>query len=128
MKIHNREALKKLSFIDFNVLNVNIDKKIKEITFRLDGALHLINGIKEELGEGYLKIINYAEIEITSYNARNKSKTQQAEDNYENLNQLCEIDLNDDLVNIKGFAEQTYNWLEFKISGGELIGEFKDKN
>jgi len=66
MKITSKKTLEKVNFPDFQVLNTKLDKKLKSITFTLNGASRLINGKRIELGKGCLEIVNYNSLHITS--------------------------------------------------------------
>jgi hypothetical protein len=126
MKITSKTDLEKIGFLDFSVSNTSIEKPIHSITFSITGALQLINNRCIELGKGNLKIIGYDSIFITSYNGRENTKATLTEDDFEPLRELCEIDVNEDNLIIKGFAENTWNWIEFTITGGKVEGEFED--
>src|SRR5690606_3400120 len=125
--ITNRSILEKVNFSDFQVLKTKLDKKLKFITFTLNGASRLVNGKRIEFGEGYLEIINYNSIHITSYNAKENIEKVLTEDQYEQLREICEIEIYETKLVIKGFAKQTTNWIEFDIIGGTVKGEFLDK-
>lgn len=126
MKIISKEILKKINFSDFKVISTNIDKISKSIIFYISGACQLSDKERIKLGSGYLKIMKYNSIHITSYNAKNKTETILSENNYEPLCEICEINIFDNELIIKGFSEKNYNWIEFTINGGELTGEFSD--
>lgn len=126
MKINTKEALEKFSFIDYKVTSLMIHPKTRAIIINLTGALCLENDILKELNKGYLKVEHFDSIEITSYNAIEKSTTKIEIGKQEQLHQLCEIDFFKDKLIFKGFADKTFNWLEFKIQGGTLEGDFMD--
>lgn len=126
MKIIRKKDLEKISFIDFDVTNTSIDKTSHSIIFSLNGGLQLVDDKHIEFGKGYLKISNYYTISITSFNAKEKIEHVLSEDDFESLSELCEIDINENNLVIKGFAKNTSNWVEFNIIGGKVAGEFSD--
>lgn len=128
MKINNTQTLEKMNFSDFEVLNTQIDKKLKTICFSLSGGWFMKDSNRMELGEGYLKFTGYRSISITAYNAREKLEKVLSEESYERLNEICEIAVRYDEVIIKGFAKETFNWIEFHVVGGIVKGEFVKKD
>lgn len=126
MKITSKRDLERMSFIDFEVLNTYIDEVSHSIVFSLSGACQIVDGKRVELGKGDLKITRYYTISVISYNAKEKKETVLSEDSFECLRELCEIDINENNLVIKGFAKNTYNWIEFTITGGKVEGEFAD--
>jgi hypothetical protein len=127
MKITSISILEKINFSDFQVLKTKLDKKLKSITFATNEASRLVNGKRIELGEGYLEIVNYNSIHITSYNAQEDIEKSLTEDQYEQLDEICEIEVYETKLIVKGFTKQTANWIEFDIIGGHVKGEFLDK-
>lgn len=127
MKINNKQILEKMNFADFKVLNSYIDKKVKSLYFYLSGAWIMESSNKIELGEGYLKLIGYSSIFISAYHAKEKIEKILSEENYEKLQEICEIDIFQDEIVIKGFAVKTFNWIEFHVRGEIVHGQFIDK-
>lgn len=127
MKINNRNNLERVNFADFNVLETKLDKESKAIIFNLSGGLQLVDDKQIELGKGYLTITNYDSIKITSYNAKANIEKVLTETQYEQLSEICEIEVLENKLVIKGFAKFTTNWIEFDIIGGKVRGEFLDK-
>lgn len=126
MKI-NKKILERMNFSDFSVINTHIDNKLKTICFSLNGAFLMNNGRRVELGEGYLKLVGYVNIFISAYNAKAKIEKVLSEENYEQLNEICEIEIHQDKVIIKGFSKENFNWMEFNVDGGIILGEFIEK-
>ncbi len=124
--IINKETLKKMNFSDFQVLNSQIDKEKKTIDFSLSGAAINHDNNRLDLGEGHLVLHDYDSIFITSYNAEDKTEKELSEVDYEELQEICEIDVLSDEVIIKGYAKLTFNWIEFRIQGGVVQGDFLD--
>lgn len=126
MKINNRNNLEKLNFADFAVLETKLDSESKSITFILSGGSQLVDNKRIELGEGYFEIIKYDCISIISYNAKENIEKVHTENQYEKLGEICEIEVYENKLIIKGFAKITANWIEFEITGGRVRGEFLD--
>lgn len=127
MKI-TKEMLNKMSFIDYEVNNILIYQKTNSIIFNFSGASYLKNNVREELKKGYIKIEHFDSLKITSYSATSNETKEAKAGNQEKLKQLCEIELLKDKLIFKGYAEDTYNWLEFEINGGVLEGDFIENN
>lgn len=126
MKINAKEMLEKFSFIDYVVTDVVIYPKTKSIIFNLTGASYLDDNVRKELSKGYLKIEHYNSIRITSYDAIKKDTKECEIGKQEKMNQLCEVDIEKNKLFFKGYANETFHWLEFEVDGGIVEGNFID--
>jgi hypothetical protein len=126
MKINAKEMLNRFSFIDYKVTDVSIYPNTKSIIFSLNGASYLDNNVRKELAQGYLKIEHYTSIKITSYNAITKETMEVEIGKQEKMDQLCEVDIIKNKLIFKGYAEETFHWLEFEIEEGTMDGNFLD--
>ena len=124
MKITDKRKLQKMSFLDFNVKSTRIDSHAKSINFLLSGAWIRKGNHRIELEEGSLIFFGYEDVFISSYNAKEKSEQILSEKKYEELKEICEIDVHEEQIIIKGFAKNTFNWVEFHIKGGLVKGNF----
>lgn len=125
MQIRNKEDLVNFCFSDFNVESMNIDRMTGTIVMNLEGAIAKIDDKLIKLSKGYLKVERYDSIEISSYDAPSDNQELLSEGNYEVLKQLCEIEIKKNVLTIKGYAVNTFHWIEFEIKGGEFYGEFE---
>lgn len=128
MKITIKKILDNFSFIDYEVTDVLIYPNTKSIIFYLSGASYLENNVRKELNKGYLKIEHFESIKISSYAAVKKEIKEVEIGNQEKMIQLCEIDYIKNTLIFKGYAANSYHWLEFKIQGGIFDGNFTELN
>lgn len=121
-----KENLLRLGLSDFSVSEINLDERGKSITFKTVGALYKQSSEIIELGPGFITINNFINMSITAYNAIEDEKKILEENQIMNLREICEVEINDQEVIIKGFNPKGPEWVEYHIEGGEVIGDFAD--
>lgn len=131
MKIHCIKDFNNLDICDSNVTNVDYgdDAKNPFIYLELDGAIYLRNETRELLGPGHIKLYDFIESELMSYNASKNEKIKLPTKYVKNISNICkqEIIQVENRIVLSGYEKITNNWLELKIIGGEVTGEFISK-
>lgn len=126
MNIKTKTELNNYSFIHFDVAKVEIDTISKSISFKLSGADYFENNNQYDFGAGYFEIKGYDELIISSYDVKNKIEKSLNATEALNLEELCEIEVLDDELIVKGFESKSNHWLEYTIIGGLISGKFSD--
>lgn len=126
MEIRGHKSLERVNFSDNKVFRTEIDEKNKSVTFYISGGCRLAANTRICFEDGELHITGYRSFSATSYNAKNDQEVTLSIDKLENLGEICEIDVYNEKLVIKGFALASGNWLEFNIEGGIVKGSFKD--
>lgn len=126
MIVSGKKVLSDMIFSDDRVMDMFISQGQKLISFSLSGVSTYVDGVRRNFGEGSISIKGYDKIIITSYDSSTKTEALMSDIEYEKLKEICEVDVFENSIIVKGFS-LTYKWIEFSIQGGEVTGEFPDE-
>lgn len=128
MKINKKSDFTNISFLDHKAGKITIDMLDNSIIFSVMGGCYLLHQKKRMFGEGFFKISSFSKLSITSFSALTGETVSVSVSRVEDLGEICEIDVCDDRLVIKGFARDSRNWLTFDILGGAASGSFNESS
>jgi hypothetical protein len=120
-----KEDLNKLSFADYAIEAMALDIKMKILDIKIDGASFKLNENWKKLGMGTIKIFDWKKIAISMYDSKGQKWVNLGESNWDNLKEICEIELNETLC-LKGFGKRTGQWIQFDILSPKIDINFLD--
>ncbi|MBX3719771.1 MAG: hypothetical protein KF898_09010 [Parachlamydiales bacterium] len=114
MKILDIQAMKSLSFPDFDVKKVEFFSEEKKLKIYVEGAWLEING-GSHLKKGVLFFNDWESFLIRRFDPYTKKWSEVNEYAIEPLKDLCEVKFTDSAIYLCGFGKQISHWMEWKI-------------
>jgi hypothetical protein len=127
MKILDSDKIKKLSFPDFEVENMEFSPQEKRLRICVAGAwLDIADGIL--LGEGTLFFDAWENLLITRFDPITEkwSNIMEGDFSFESLKDICEVKVFDSTIFLCGFGRKSGKWMEWKIINARMHAEFNN--
>lgn len=115
-----KENMKHLSFLDFQVEKIEFHPKKKKLKVFVDGAWLDTNG-GHQLGKGVLFFENWDDLSVDNFD----STGTRFEPPIEYLEDLCELEIDDSSVVLRGFGKELGHWVKWKIINPRMHAEFE---
>jgi hypothetical protein len=115
------ENLSRLSFPDFNVLEINLSINEKILNIYVDGAyLEDQKGGGKQLGKGKLSFKNWQSFSVRLFNNDMKNWIVLPHSDFEHLKDICEFQNKNQTICLRGFGIKSGRWLEYKIENSYI--------
>ena len=117
----------KMSFPDFNVIDIVFKPDEKYLEIQVDGAW-IENELTEgrELGKGKLRFRAWENFEIFQYNQNLDNWVKIQFDDFDPIKDICEVKCLKEQICIQGFGNKSGAWTEYKISSPIVECEFEE--
>lgn len=121
MKEYQYYLFSEQSFVDFEIVQMNVDLSSKKITVEIDGGyiLHSKENI-EYFKKIYMDFYDWDFLSVKEYNDDSKNYKEVVSLNEGVLHNICEFVCDKDIVILKGFKKNNSGWAEWTITKSKI--------
>jgi len=121
------DEINRLSFPDFNVLEIQFDPKIKYLYIKIDGAwFETENSKGKELKEGTMRFHSWENIILKKYDINCSKWILIAATEFEPIKDICEFQITKKNIYLRGFGKQSGLWVEYELVSPIMDFEFEE--
>lgn len=121
--VFNEDSIIKLSFPDFDVVEMEFIPTEKKLLIKIEGAW--MNDEERKLGPGRIFLHLWEDISIRTYDSELGRWSGVNLSNADCLKDICELQKNDSVLSFLGFGKRDGLWTEWSFTNVKLEAEFE---